>query len=230
MLSDEVKCFAIQGKLMRTAVICFLSVLLGACAGLLPIHYRVNVHAVAQVNVESPKSYFLMPGNSGVTWQNKDFKLYADYLWRALNERGYTYSSDAQQADILITLSYGVSQPQAEEYTYSVPQWSARTVNGTTTMVITGHTYHTAIRYNYTKFIKVIAYDYRDTGEQGKAPLWQVSANNINQSNDLKTVFPALLAAVTPLIAKNSEANIEKVISENDHLVTVIQGQPKQSQ
>lgn len=216
---------------MRFFIPIFCCVLLTACANIPPNQYQVTVNALAQPNVSDKKRYFLMPGNNDITWQDQAFKTYADYIWRVLNMRGYHYTADAQQADIGIVVSYGVGAPVAQQYTYTVPRWGTSTVNGTTTMVITGYTEHTGTRYVYNKHLKIVAYDYLNKTQQQKmTPLWQVEANNVDLNPELGPVFPFLVGATLPYLASNTLETVNKSISQTDKSMQVVLGPVKQQQ
>jgi len=124
-----------------TAVIALL--LLAGCASMGRPRFHVVVDSLASAGADQHRTYVLLPGNEGVTWEDLQFQEYSRYVQRALEARGFQPAQEAEDADVAIVLSYGIGDPQTRQYTYSLPVWGQ-------TGVSSSHTYGTATAYGNT--------------------------------------------------------------------------------
>lgn len=210
--------------------------------------FHVAVDSLASLSAQQKRTYLLLPGNEGVTWDDLQFQEYAAYLMRVLNAEGFTSARNAEEADVAIVLSYGIGDPQTTQYSYSLPVWgqtgvsSAHTYgtatsygnsasySGTTkytpTYGIKGYTSHVGTRTTYFRFAQITAYDFKAFKETEKqVQLWRTTVTSSGSSGDLRQVFPILIGASVPYIATNTGKQVPVNLYENDKIVRAVKGE-----
>lgn len=225
-----------------------LVALLSACATMRPPQFHVSVDSLAALNAKEKRTYILLPGNEGITWDDLQFQEYAVYLMRVLNAQGFVSPEKAEDADVAIVLSYGIGDPQTTQYSYSLPVWgqtgvaSAQTYgtatsygnsasySGTTTYTptygVTGYTSHTGTQTTYFRYALVTGYDFKVFRETKKqVQLWRTTITSSGSSGDLRQVFPVLISASVPYLATNTGKQVPVQIYENDKIVRAVKGE-----
>lgn len=211
--------------------------------------YNVAVDALASSDAIKKKNYLLMPGNADVTLDDLQFQEFSAYLVRVLSAQGYVPAESAQNADIVITLSYGIGDPVTNEYSAYIPLWgktgvssintsgtataygSSASVNTTTTYTpeygITGFSTYTGTATTFFRYAIITAYDVDKYIETEKlVKLWQSTITSTGSSDDLRLIFPVLIAASAPYIATNSGQKINLSLKETDKVVKAVRGLP----
>lgn len=234
---------------MRILLFIFLAIALTGCATVRPPTFNVAVDSLASLDAPSKKTYLLIPGNEGVTWDDLQFQEYATYLMRVLNAQGYILAKSPDEADLAIILSYGIGDPQTHQYSYSLPTWgqtgvsSANTygsattygnttsVNATTTYTpsygITGYNTYTGIATTFFRYALITGYDFEKYKETEKQiQLWQTTITSTGSSGDLRRVFPILIGASTPYLATNTGQKVNVSLQETDKVVNAVKGLP----
>lgn len=221
--------------------------LLSGCATYGQPQFHVTVSSLASPRAASAKAYILLPGNKGVTWNDLQFQEYARYVMHVLDANGFVPVKDAAKADIAIVLFYGIGDPETHQYSYLLPVWGQTGVassnaygtvtsyggsasySGTTTYTpsygITGYTSQTASYTTYFRYALITAYDfskYRQTKEQ--VELWKTTITSIGSSDDLRRVFPILIAAAAPYIGSSTEKQVHVTLQESDPIVKAVEG------
>jgi hypothetical protein len=89
---------------MRVAAFLIISVLtiVSGCSNTQTVF--VSVDSLAAPTAQQQRTYLLLPGNEGVTWDDLQFQEYAVYLMRVLNAQGFVSAERAEQADVAIVL------------------------------------------------------------------------------------------------------------------------------
>jgi len=118
---------------MRVILFTLFIIVLGGCATTGQPTFSVAIDSLASPQAASKKTYLLIPGNEGVTWDDLQFQEYATYLMRVLNAQGYVLAKSAEEADLAIILSYGIGDPQTHQYSYSLPTWGQTGVSSANT-------------------------------------------------------------------------------------------------
>jgi hypothetical protein len=234
---------------MRSLVILVALILMLGCATMGGPKFNVAVDSLASSEASTKKTYLLLPGNEGVTWDDLQFQEYAVYLMRVLNSQGYLQADTMKDADLAIVLSYGIGDPQTHQYSYNLPVWgqtgvsSANTygtattfgnstsVNTTTTYTptygITGYTSHTGTKTTYFRYAVITGYDLEKYKEADKqVQLWKTIITSTGSSGDLRRVFPVLISASVPYIGTNTGQKIKVSLQESDKIVKAVKGQP----
>ena len=233
---------------MRILVtIIFITFFIG-CASKGAPTFNVTVDSLASADAPGKKTYILLPGNEGVSWDDLQFKEYAVYLMRVLNAQGYVVATSETEADVAIVLSYGIGDPQTREYTYTLPTWgktgvassstsatastygNQTTVNANTTYTpsygITGYRTHTGSETTFFRYALVTGYDYMEfKASKRQVQLWKTTIMSTGSSGDLRRVFPILISAAVPYLASNTGQKVPVSISESDKVVNAVKGQ-----
>lgn len=210
--------------------------------------FNISVDSLASISGATKKTYLLLPGNDGITWDDLQLQEYAVYLMRVLNAQGFISAERIEDADIAIVLSYGIGDPQTTQYSYTLPTWGQTgissshtygtasvygktgTYSGTTTYTpsygVTGYTSHLGSMTTYFRYARITAYDYKAFRETEKQiQLWRTLATSSGSSGDLRRVFPVLIAATVPYLATNTGKQIPVELYESDKVVKAVKGE-----
>lgn len=234
---------------MRTVILAvFVLVLCAGCASMGGPQFNVNVDSLASPASQARRTYVLLPGNEGVTWDDLQFQEYAVYVMRVLNAQGFMAAQKAEEADLAITLFYGIGDPQMQQYTYSLPVWgqtgvsssqtygtataygNSATYSGTTTYTpsygITGYSTHTGSVTTYFRYAQITGYDFKEFRESSKQlQLWRTTITSTGSSGDLRQVFPVMVGAAVPYIATNTGKQVAVQLEESADIVKAVKGQ-----
>ena len=174
------------------------------------------------------------------------------YIKKVLDSKGYTFTKNQEEANIIIFYEYGISDPKVYTSQRIVPIWGQTGVSSSTTE--TRYTYsgkpyqHTTYTPNYGKigenvvtdtkikylrWVNISAFDadyYRKTGEDKM--LWLTEIQSEGESDDLRYIFPYMLVAAKEYIGQNVNNRIsvnipnnpadKQVLEVKDALVTII--------
>lgn len=235
---------------MRYIKICSILciILLSGCATFSgKSRFEIGVDSLALSNASLKKTYLLLPGNKGVTPADLQFQEYAAYLKRVLGEKGYTYTTSEDKADLVIYLAYGLGDPETYQYAYSLPVWGRTgyyatrshvaetskdgktTYKSITTYVpsygFAGYETYVGSGTAYSRFAVITAYDYDQFKKDEKeVQLWKTTITSVGMSDDLRRVFPVLLAASAPYLATDTGHKVYVSLSETDDAVMKVKG------
>lgn len=237
----------------RQLVVVALVALLAACATTRQPQFNVTVDSLAALTAQEKRTYILLPGNEGVTWDDLQFQEYAAYLLRVLNAQGFVSTEKAEDADVAIVLSYGIGDPQTRQYSSSLPVWgqtgvassqtygtatsygNSASYSGTTTYTptygVTGHTSQIGTQTTYFRYALITGYDFkafRESKKQGQ--LWKTTITSSGSSGDLRQVFPILIGAAVPYLATNTGKQVPVKLYENDEIVRSVKGDAVEKQ
>lgn len=235
-------------KCIQVFVLAFVALVSG-CATMGQPRFHVAVDSLASPAAQQNRTYILLPGNEGVTWDDLQFQEYAVYLMRALNAQGFVSAQKAEDADIAIVLSYGIGDPQTRQYSYSLPVWgqtgvssshtygtataygNSASYSGTTTYTptygVTGYTTHIGTRTTFFRYALITGYDFKAFKETEKQiQLWRTTITSTGSSGDLRQVFPILISASVPYLATNTGKQVSVHLYENDKVVKTVKGEP----
>ena len=216
--------------------------------------FHIDVDSISAPSSDTLSKYILLPSLERVEVGDLQFQEYAAYVERALVSKGYTKANGFEDADIGIFLRYGIGDPQAHQYSYLLPTWgqtdwdrtgvfssntygtissygNTGTYSGTTTYIptygITGYQNISSSYTTYFRFLSLLGIDlstYRETEEVKE--VWRTTVTSTGSSNDLRLVFPILVAASKPHIGMNTGKIIKVILKETDDRVTEIR-EPK---
>jgi hypothetical protein len=233
---------------MKNLVLIACVSLLAACS---TMKYDVSVNGFADASKSQLRSYVLLPGNTGVTADDLEFKEFASYVDRVLTSRGYQRAADPRTANIAIFLTYGIGEPQEHSYTYSIPIYgqtgvssayttgtlssygNTGTYSGTTTYTpsygIVGATTH---RGTYTTCMRFMGLEAEDIQQYVQAkkivPTWSLHVASEGRTCDLRQVIPVMVGASSQYIGTNTGKIINVLLKPDDPRITAVTGVPQQ--
>lgn len=229
---------------MKFVILAMCLLALAGCASNTP-KFIVSVDGLAPHGAEKGL-YYLFPGNDGESEDNLQFIEFSGYVEKALSYNGFERTLDKNKADIAILFSYGISDPQEYEYTYSVPNWGQTGVNSstygngtignssiiynsTTTQTpiygVTGYSQRTGVAVSFLRHANLIAYDYSGFRESGELTrTWSTFITSGGFSGDLRRVMPVMLGGSIELIGKNTGQRVDLQLKENNKKVKLIKG------
>lgn len=200
--------------------------LLNACSGAQPMRFRSEVDSLAAPEASQKKHFVILPGNKEINEADLQFLEFKAYVERALVSRGFSKATSLKDGDMVLMLSYGVGAPEIRQYSYDVPVWvdsgfyypyyrRSRFYGG----VNTGYTQRVESYTTYKRYLVLEAYDAAPYREQKLLQLWKTNVTSTGNSNDLRLVFPYMVAAMLPYIGTNTGHMINTDIGEFDPLV-----------
>ena len=210
--------------------------------------YHIQVDAISDRTATVGRVYQIMPGNKNINSNDLQFKEFAGLLVNVMAMQGYTYASASQPAEIEVYLSYGIGEPEKHTYSYTVPVWgqtgtdvysqtntvtnpaTSSSTQYSTTYVepqygVTGYTEQTGEYTSYKKYVILDAYDIKN-GTQGSKlnEIWKVSLAASGKINDLRKIYPALLAASVNYIGTSTGEVISVDIPADSEVIKAIKG------
>lgn len=221
-------------------------VLLSSCGASLT-RFSIDVDAISSPLASGKSTYILIPGNTEVAITDLQFQEYAGYLVSALDSQGFEIAETFDQADLVITLSYGIGDPQTNTYTTAIPVFgqtgvASSTTTGTATTIgnrtninttttnnptfgITGYTTGTRTETTFYRYAQVIAFDYEVfQREQEALELWRTTTTSTGSSGDLRRVFPVMMGAAAQYLGQNSTQRQNVVLTESANEVLMVKG------
>jgi hypothetical protein len=228
----------------RILYILLLSSFISSCG----IAYLVKVDSFGGNDIAN-KTYTLMPLMP--EFSGLEYNEYSKYVHSALKEKGYINLDNKDKSNIVIFMSYGISDPSTYETTTSIPQWGQTGVSssytsgtfssyggytgsgrysGTTsyspTYGVTGYTPITSSYTNYTRYLKLSAVDsglWRNNKEN--IELWKTSVTSTGSSGDLRQVMPYMIIAVKPHIGTNTGQQLKiEIDGDNKNVKALREG------
>lgn len=228
--------------------------LLGSCNPRVAT-YDIYIDSIVAENQPIRKNYFIHPMSEELNSESLEFQEYASYIKRALNEIGYTESTEEEIPQIVVLLDYGKGEPKQHTYTYSIPQFGqtgvsssqttgnvnlygnnygyttgnySSTTTHTPTYGITGYSTGTGSYQTINKYVMLSAYDYEEYSKTKKLThLWQLTSSNNNASPDLRWYFPILIAGSKKYLLKNTGGWVILKLSIDDPSILQIKGMPE---
>lgn len=226
-------------------IMLLFSLLLGGCGRTV---YNVTVDSISSSTAFEKNKFVLIPGNENCEETNLQYLEFATYTENTLENIGFVKASCRDEANVAILLTYGISDPNFYEYTYSIPVWGQTGISASNTYGnlntynngatysqnttytpqygIIGSTTHKGIGVTYFRHLALCGFDlekYRDTGKAQE--LWLTKATSSGESGDLREVFPYLLGASKRYIATNTKKKINMQLLENDKTVQEIKAE-----
>jgi hypothetical protein len=207
--------------------------------------FDVNINSISHPSLlTTEKTCIVLSGMKDINSSDLQFQEYKSYIKRALEYKGYILSDDIEKAKMIILISYSISNPVQDTYSYNAPvygqtgissAYTTGTVNsyghysGTTTYTpsygVTGYTTHVGTRYFYIRAIVLEAFDAKKTLQgQQEAQCWKTSITSTGSSGDLREVFPVMIGAATEYIGENTKKLIHISLHENDKRVLWVKG------
>ncbi len=217
---------------MNRLIPLFVLASLASCAS--TTSFLVEVDGLAAPASATIQTYALDPvtPTDPLLWQEL-----AGCIERTLQERGWRRVAEADAADCIVDVEFGISAPEEYEATYQDPVWgqtgettsyvadnnpyTSYQATSTTTPVY-GITHYetrayTAVRYH--RHLNLTAHSAHD-----EQLLWRTRVRSSGSSGDFRRVFPFLLAAAQPHFGRSTGKTVQVTLKENDDLAAEIAG------
>ncbi len=231
-------------KIHRIIFIFISAFFLGGCAST----YSFKVDAINNPEATEYQSYKIVSSNPEVSEEDLQFKEVAEYVKTSLSGKGLYEAPDIESADadMIVDISYGISEPQVDFKTYTTPVYAMvgggyRTVstpvvgpNGKVRMVTTtiyipprkqivGMEEQIVPITNYEKFLRMTSRENQDADEsEGPVQVWSIYVKNKDESEDLRKYLPLMAAASVDYVGENTEQQQEVKIKDTDESVAFI--------
>ncbi len=210
--------------------------------------YSFKVDAINNPDptVKELKSYKIVSSNAQINEEDLEFKEVSHYIKTALSGKGYYEAPDLQKADMVIDVSYGVSEPQTDFKTKTSPIYGrsgggyrsistpvidkngkVRYVNSTVftppRVEMIGVQEQIVPIITYEKYLRMTSRDNREV-ENNESPtqVWSIYVKNKDESEDLRKYVPLMAAAALPYVGENTENQQEIKIKEEDDIVDFV--------
>ncbi len=195
-----------------------------------------------QTTDTTTRTYLLVPSNKDILETDLQFMEFSSYIDYALARKGYARTASPDDADLVIFLYYGIGNPQEHQYTFFVPTYGQTgvsssttsgtlysygnwgTYRGTTTYTpqygITGYQQRTGNYVTYFRYVSISSVDLKEFKKTNKVvELWRMEISSTGTSNDLRRVFPVMLAASMQQLGTNTQQMVSRTIFEDDQAV-----------
>lgn len=205
---------------------------------------EVSVSSIAEESVTtSSKVFNIVPAQKSVKEKDLEFQKFAEYTANALESKGIKRTGDTSKDYLIVTLAYGVGEPEKSVTTYSAPVYGGFgygvyptvvppmgymgpgmfAAPGATAMAVPiGQQTVVEEQIEYRKYIVITAYQYDPRAKENKGHrdakmVWQTRITSAGESDDLGKLFPYMLAAGLDKLATNDEEPVLYDISvKND--------------
>ncbi|MBN1595840.1 hypothetical protein JW933_07940 [candidate division FCPU426 bacterium] len=220
----------------------FAMALMTGCAHV----YHARVDAINDGRMSDNKTYIIVPGNANTAAGDLQFREFARYLQRALQQNGFIAASENTPPDVEIYLSYGIGNPRPRIRTYTVPVWGQTNTEITTTESthktqtgvhtttttditpeygVTGYTTQDQVLTVYPKYVEIDAYSIKNAKPGDRLEqLWKTTIRSEGKKNEIRSVFPILMAAAAKYLGGNTGREIEVALTRNQPEVKLITG------
>jgi len=222
--------------MFQARLLIILSLVLSGCSTTAN-KFQCHVNALAPVESAPHHSFVISSFDKALLRDTLQFKEFSGHVEKALHARGFITADTPKNADIWLFLSYGVNAPETHFYTRNVPVYGHTGMISSTTQTasprnprehrsttvytpqqgIIGYKKETEQYVTYDAYIILEAYAPPNNSEEEIGDqLWKTTVISAGSSNDLRYVFPYLLTAMTPYMAKNTSHTIQVNIYDND--------------
>jgi len=195
-------------------------------------NFDIVIASKAKPEAETKKTFLLQAGKEDIDVNSPEFDLYATYLMKALESKNYVPATSLEEADVVITLSYGISKIRylggyngfAGSNYYRSGALTNIDVNGKLTRSPAYEPRsNRSIYTNHYRYVAIAGYDldkYKETEEQ--VQIWQTVVTSYGKSGHLDRVFPVMIGAATKHIGTDIRDKIRFTIRENDQRIKAI--------
>ena len=210
---------------LRFLVVAALAGLLGGCSS---SAYRVKVDAIAKPVRSEAQSYILKSKDPSLGEESLRHREAADFVRTALSGKGLYEAPNAEKADMVIELDYGMEAPRSKMERVSVPVYaqvgggvrydsvpvtdSRGNVSYRTVAVyeaprteVVGYDQVPRLVTVYEKYLKITARENKAAAE-GRPPaeLWSIHASTEDESKDLRKYLPIIASATVDYVGQDS--------------------------
>jgi hypothetical protein len=200
---------------------------------------EVKIDSLAKPKAEEAISYKIHNANPAVSEDTLRHQEAVGFVRTALSGKGMYETTDADKADVVVDLDYGVGPPKLQRETVQEPVYatlpgevrvervqvgtdksgnpifSTVTVQDPPRTEMIGYRDHIIETIVYEKHLRLSAKDNKPASEgQPPAEIWTIDVTSEGESHDLRKTLPILAAASIDYIGKDSHG--EKIIRLKD--------------
>jgi hypothetical protein len=213
----------------------FLAALFSGCA----TSTEVKIDSTAKPKAEEAISYKIHNVNPAISEDSLRNKEAVGFVRTALSGKGMYETTDADHADLVLDVDYGVGPPQIRHETVSEPVYitlpgevrtervqvgtdrngnpiyQTITVQDPPHTELAGYRDYVITTTVYEKYLRMTAHSNKPTTE-GQVPpdVWSIDVTSEGQSKDIRKTLPVLAAASIDYVGKDSHG--QKVIHLKD--------------
>jgi hypothetical protein len=221
---------------MRLAAICV--VIFGLLIAPRAVQAKVYMMEISGYSDGSPMSgrrYLLVPEEGQHSANPFELAEYGRSVDRILAAHGMVPVSNARDADLLITMAYGISSPNVQTYQNPVTTTHIAPVQATTTVQAIAPNMAIATTNNngggqtitsggdsynvttYRRFMRLVAVDVATLRETHTVrEHWRLEAKSEGSSNDLREIFPILAFGARPYVGTDTGKALPIKVKEKD--------------
>jgi hypothetical protein len=207
----------------------------------------VKIDSLAKPKAEESISYKILNKNPAVDDDSLRYKEAAGYVRTALSGKGLYEAPDAQNADLVVSIDYGVGPPQSRREVVSEPVYvtlpgqmrtervqvgtdrngnpvyQTVTVQDPPRTEFAGYREYFVTVTVYEKFLRLNATENKPAAE-GRPPseIWTVDITSEGESRDIRKALPILAAASIDYVGKDSLGQKTIRIKDTDKDVAFI--------
>jgi hypothetical protein len=207
----------------------------------------VKIDSLAKPKAEESISYKILNKNSAVDDDSLRYKEAAGYVRTALSGKGLYEAPDNQNADLVVSIDYGVGPPQSRREVVSEPVYvtlpgqmrvervqvgtdrngnpvyQTITVQDPPRTEFAGYREYFVTVTVYEKFLRLNATENKPAAE-GRPPseIWTVDITSEGESRDIRKALPILAAASIDYVGKDSLGQKTIRIKDTDKDVAFI--------
>ncbi len=225
----------VTGSLTWWGLLLAGSLLAGGCANT----YEVKVDSLAKPNAEDAISYKIHNANPAIEEDSLRHKEAVGFVRTALSGKGMYETTDAEKADMVVDLDYGVGPPELRHETVSEPIYATLpgeirtervqvgtdrngnpifqtvTIQDPPRTELIGYRDRVITTVVYEKHLRLSAHENKPASE-GRPPseIWTVDVTSEGETHDMRRTLPVLAAATIDYVGKDSHG--QKIIRLKD--------------
>lgn len=224
-----------KGTGMRLAAALIVTSLLIAPGAALAKAYVVEISGYSDGSPLSGRRYLLVPEEGQHSVSPFELAEYGRSVDRMLVAHGMVPVSNARDADLLITMGYGISNPNVQTYqnpvitTHIAPAQTTTTVQaiapnmaiantnnygGGQTITSGGDSYDVTTYHRFLRLVAVDVASLRTTHTVREH--WRLEAKSEGSSNDLREIFPVLAFGAEPYVGSDTGKALPVKIKEKN--------------
>jgi hypothetical protein len=244
MKMKEMKRFCVNQR--KWLVLALAAVLFNSCGtifvaptypddGRAVVEAKIDAYSSGE-NLSAKKVALLVCNDETVPKSDLKNLEFEGYIKRILEAKGYTFTSEHDKAEVVVFYEYGISDPREYTSQRTVPVWGQTGIAYSTTTQKTNiygktvyETRHTPSRgivgsnvvtnteIKYLRWANINAFDadfYRQTGEDKM--LWVIEVTSEGSSDDLRYIFPYMMAASGGYVGQSSGIKRTEGIKDRD--------------
>ncbi len=210
--------------------------------------YVVKIDSISDGSNSIGKSFFVISGMKDVSTTDLRFSHMRQLLENALISKGFHLAQSPDTSELVVSMSYSISEPKESTTTTTVPVFNYKQGNtynyestsnaGNLGTAVKTHgkikqndTYETTYQSQTETNIlydRIIIISALSASNARKSPpvekkIWETRVLSNGTSSDLRAVVPALIAASMDYFGKDSGTQVESTISTEDRRIKLIQ-------